>query len=118
MSAPAAAAGGTPGPNLFPDPADALKSYDFTLVGETGERNGLRGDGYFGLDMGLGKTWKLPFDGHTLQFRWETFNVTNTVRFSVNSLTLDLGAGRGNFGKYSAALTNPRVMQFALRYEF
>jgi len=117
-NAPAAAAGGTPGPNIFSDPATALKSYDNTLVGETGERNGLRGDGFFGIDMGLGKTWKLPFEGHKLQFRWETFNLTNTVRFDVNSLTLDMGSGRANFGKYSETLTNPRVMQFALRYEF
>jgi hypothetical protein len=117
-NAPAAAAGGSPGPNIFPDPAAALKSYDNTLVGETGERNGLRGDGFFGIDMGLGKTWKLPIEGHKLQFRWETFNLTNTVRFDVNSLTLDMGSGRANFGKYSETLTNPRVMQFALRYEF
>ena len=117
-NAPAAATGGTPGPNIFSDPASALKSYDNTLVGESGERNGLRGDGFFGIDIGLGKTWKLPVEGHALQFRWETFNLTNSIRFDVNSLTLDLGSGRGNFGKYSAALTNPRVMQFALRYEF
>jgi hypothetical protein len=29
-----------------------------------------------------------------------------------------LGSGRDNFGKYSAALTQARVMQFVLRYEF
>ena len=117
-NAPPAAAGGTKGPNIFPDPATALKSYGNTLVGESGERNGVRGDGFFGIDFGLGKTFKMPFEGHKLQFRWETFNLTNTVRFDVSSLTLDLGAGRPNFGKYSETLTNPRVMQFALRYEF
>ncbi len=117
-NAPAAAAGGTRGPNLFPDPANAIRSYDYTLVGESGERNGVRGDGFFGIDIGLGKTWKMPVEGHTLQFRWETFNLTNSVRFDVNSTTLDLGSGRTNFGKYSTTLTQPRIMQFALRYEF
>jgi hypothetical protein len=117
-NAPAAGAGGKPGPNLFPDPATAIKSYSNTLVGESGERNGLRGDGFFGIDFGLNKSWKLPMEGHRLQFRWEVFNATNTVRFDVNSLTLDLGSGRSNFGKYSSTLTQPRVMQFALRYEF
>jgi hypothetical protein len=117
-NAPAASSGGKPGPNLFPDPAAALKSYSNTYPGQTGERNGIRGDGYFTLDFNLGKTWKLPFEGHTLQFRWEVFNSTNTVRFDPQSTTLDLGSGRANFGKYSTALTNPRVMQFALRYEF
>ncbi len=117
-NAPAAASGGKPGPNLFPDPATALKSYANTVPGQTGERNGIRGDGYFTLDFNLGKTWKLPIEGHTFQFRWEVFNATNSVRFDVNSTTLDLGSGRANFGKYSSTLTNPRVMQFALRYEF
>lgn len=113
-----AAAGGTAGPNLFSDPATAIKSYDFTLVGESGERNGLRGDGFFGIDFNLSKTWKMPVEGHKLQFRWEVFNATNSVRFDVNSTTLDLGSGRANFGKYSAPLTSSRVMQFALRYDF
>jgi hypothetical protein len=117
-NAPAAAAGGTPGPNLFPDPATALKSYSFTRPGETGERNGVRGDGLFTIDFNLLKTWKLPFEGHTVQFRWEVFNATNSVRFDPLSTTLDLGSGRANFGKYSTTLTQSRVMQFALRYEF
>ena len=117
-NAPAAGAGGKPGPNLFPDPATALKSYANTVPGQTGERNGLRGDGYFTVDFNLGKTWKLPIEGHSFQFRWEVFNVTNTVRFDPRSTTLDLGSGTANFGKYSTTLTNPRVMQFVLRYEF
>lgn len=117
-NAPAAAAGGTPGPNLFPDPATAIKSYSNTRPGQTGERNGIRGDGFFTIDFNLGKTWKLPFEGHTVQFRWEVFNATNSVRFDPQAVTLDLGSGRANFGKYNATLTQARVMQFALRYEF
>jgi hypothetical protein len=30
---------------------------------------------------------------------------------------LGLGSG-GSFGNYGGLLTNPRIMQFALRYEF
>lgn len=116
-NAPAVAGAG--GPNLFADPRVAIKAYDYTLPGEIGQRNGLRGDGYFGIDAGLSKRFVLPYaDGkHSLQFRWETFNVTNSVRFDVNSLSLDLG-NTGTFGKYGDTLTSSRVMQFGLRYEF
>lgn len=105
-------------PNLFADPAVAIKSYANTAPGGVGERNDLRGDGYFSLDFGLSKSWDLPYgEGHRLQFRWEVFNATNSVRFDVFSLSLDLG-NVGTFGKYNGTLTNPRVMQFGLRYEF
>ena len=114
-NAPAVA--GRPGPNLFADPKPALDAYSYTLPGETGQRNGIRGDGFFTVDLGVGKRFTLPMEGHSLQFRWETFNLSNTVRFDVNSLTLDLG-NTGSFGKYSGVLTSPRVMQFGLRYEF
>jgi carboxypeptidase family protein len=108
---------GKPGPNLFANPATAIKAYKNTVVGDTGVRNDLRGDGYYSMDSGLGKSWKLPWENHRITFRWETFNVTNSVRFDVNSLTLDLG-NAANFGKYSSSLTTPRVMQFILNYQF
>ena len=38
----------------------------------------LRGDSYISLDVGLQKSFKLPWEGHELQLRWEVFNVTNT----------------------------------------
>jgi len=114
-NAPAVA--GRPGPNLFSDPKLALAAYDYTLPGESGQRTGIRGDGFFTVDLGVSKRFRLPLEGHSLQFRWESFNLSNTVRFDVNSLTLDLG-NTGSFGKYSGVLTQPRVMQFGLRYEF
>jgi len=115
-NAPAVA--GAAGPNVFANPSAALDAYDFTLPGETGQRNGIRGDGGFNINLGVYKRFTMPYsEGHSLQFRWETFNLTNSVRFDVNSLTLDLG-NTGSFGKYSATLNRPREMQFALRYEF
>jgi hypothetical protein len=56
-------------------------------------------------------------EGHSLQFRWEVFNVLNLTRFDVQSLNLSI-TNASNFGQYSGLLTNPRTMQFALRYEF
>ena len=57
----AASVGGGSGPNLFPDPAAALLSFANTLPGQSGQRNILRGDGYFGIDIGLGKRFVMPW---------------------------------------------------------
>ncbi len=114
----APAVSGTGGPNLFSDPKAGLASFDFTMPGGVGNRNVLRGPGYFSIDTGLGKRFKMPFnEKHSLQFRWETFNLTNSVRFEVYGMNINLG-NPGVFGKYSDTLTSPRVMQFGARYEF
>ncbi len=104
--------------NVFADPSSAIQDFRYTYPGESGVRNNLRGDGVFGWDMGLGKRWKMPYlEGHSLQFRWEVFNVPNTVRFDVQSIAPSLDNAT-SFGKYTRLLSNPRIMQFALRYEF
>ena len=98
--------------------ATALNSFGPDLPGDVGNRNSLRGDGFAGLDLGLSKRWKMPFaEGHSVQFRWEVFNALNLTRFDVQSLSLSI-TNSSNFGNYNGLLTNPRVMQFALRYEF
>ncbi len=55
--------------------------------------------------------------GPAVQFRWEVFNVPNLTRFNVQSVTTGIDSGP-SFGNYTGLLTNPRVMQFALRYDF
>jgi Carboxypeptidase regulatory-like domain len=111
-------------PNLFANGSAAAACFVYAYPGESGLRNILRGPGYFGIDMGLSKTWKMPWsEGQSLQFRWEVFNITNSVRFDVQSASAYTGGGLANgnstnFGNYSGTLTNPRIMQFALRYEF
>lgn len=83
--------------------------------GEAGQRNNFRGDGYFDIDTGLNKSWKIREFG-TLNFAWEVYNVTNTVRFDPSSI--GSGLTGGNLGVASAMLTTPRRMQFSLRYSF
>lgn len=111
--------------NLFPDPSVAQNFFQPALPGQVGVRNFVRGDGYFGVDLGLSKRWKMPWsEKQSLALRWEVFNVTNSARFDFN----DQNAGSAsesnnsiavpNFGNYTHLMTNPRVMQFALRYEF
>jgi hypothetical protein len=108
--------------NIFANGPNARSSFAPAYAGQSGQRNVIRGDGFFGIDLGLAKRWTMPWsEKQTLQFRWEVFNVTNSVRFDVQSSLLSsaltLGSG-SSFGNYSGLLTNPRIMQFALRYEF
>lgn len=105
-------------PNIFKDPSQAINAMRYPYPGETGQRNVFRGPGYFGIDTSLGKIWQ-PREGQKLQFRWEVFNVTNSVRFdaALSAQYFDLTTST-NFGKYGSTLTKPRVMQFSLRYEF
>ena len=106
--------------NIFPNPqgATGIGAFVPTLPGDSGARNPIRGDGFAGLDAGLDKRWIMPWkESESLQFRWEVFNVLNLTRFDVQSITTNIDQG-GAFGNYSGLLTNPRVMQFALRFEF
>ena len=103
---------------MFPDPNAAFAAFELTWPGESGTRNPIRGDGFFTVDAGLGKRFVMPYnEKHSIQFRAEAFNVTNTVRFDVNQSSLTLGS-QGSFGKYNGTLNSPRVMQFGARYEF
>lgn len=83
--------------------------------GEAGQRNAFRGDGYYDVDAGLDKTWKIREYGN-LKFAWETYNVFNTVRF--DPAFIGAGLTQGNLGIASSLLTVPRRMQFALRFDF
>jgi hypothetical protein len=111
--------------NLFPDPATAESSFNPALPGQVGVRNFVRGDGFFGIDLGLSKRWAMPFnEKQIVALRWEVFNVTNSTRFDFNDQNSSSASESNNsiavpnFGNYTHLMTNPRVMQFALRYEF
>jgi hypothetical protein len=104
--------------NMFKNGVDAINSFRYGFPGESGSRNTFRAQGYAGLDMSLTKRWAMPYaEGHHVQFRWEVFNVANLHRFDAqqNRPEMDIGA---TFGNYTGLLTSPRIMQFALRYEF
>jgi hypothetical protein len=115
------------GPNLFTnplsivvqpgEPAGQYGDFIETFAGQSGLRNNLRGPGFFNIDTGMYKVFKMPYkEGHTLQFRWESFNLTNTVVLSSPSSLTDTSSS--NFGKISSTRTQPRQMQFALRYQW
>ncbi len=111
--------------NLFPDHNAAEKLFLPALPGQVGARNFVRGDGYFGIDLALSKRWKMPYnEKHDVALRWEVFNVTNSTRFDFNDQNGNSPSESNNsinvpnFGNYTHLMTNPRVMQFGLRYEF
>ena len=110
--------GGGSGPNVFSDPQSALSSFQQVVVGGIGERNNLRGHGIFSIDVAIGKRFQIPVEGHSLQFRAEAFNVTNSVRFNADPWETLSFTFPGSFGNYSRLMIPPRVLQFGLRYEF
>jgi hypothetical protein len=109
-------------PSPFQDPAAVLKMIRFANPGEVGFRNMLRGDGYIGADIGVGKSFAMPYAQHRLRFRWEVFNLTNTARFNTAAVTMTPDQST-TFGRYDGTLATcdgraGRCMQGSLRYEF
>lgn len=117
-------ANGNPGvPNLFADPAAAYQSFRVAAPGETGDRNVLRYPSYIVLDMGLAKSFAMPWsENHKLQLRVDAFNITNTQRFTDVDTIFGLDPFRDTpsptFGNFGAIQGSPRVLQFAIRYDF
>jgi Carboxypeptidase regulatory-like domain len=103
-------------PNLWANPAAELAAFQETMAGQSGTRNSSRLTGIFDIDSGLYKNFKMPYsEKHVLQFRWETYNLTNSVQFSSVSVSL---TSSSTFGLLSGQRVDPRQMQFAMRYTF
>ena len=111
-------------PNLFSDPTAAYQSFRSPAPGETGARNILRGMHFFQLDTGISKSWGMPWsEKQKLSIRWETFNVTNTQFLTgnadvTNGLDPQFGSPSPTFYNFTGIQGTPRIMQFALRYDF
>jgi hypothetical protein len=111
-------------PNLFPDPVYAHQSLRTTWAGESGDRNVMRRQGYVAVDLGVRKSFAMPNEGHSVTFMWDVFNVTNTQRLGGNYAVYWVGPDpfltepEPNWYNITNIQGSPRVMQFALRYEF
>jgi hypothetical protein len=77
-------------------------------------RNTLRGDGIANLDFGIFKNTRIV-EGHTLQFRAEFFNATNTRNFGTPTTTVNSGLGFLN--QWATDGGNRRIVM-GLRYTF
>ncbi|MGA8505751.1 MAG: carboxypeptidase-like regulatory domain-containing protein [Candidatus Sulfotelmatobacter sp.] len=123
-----AQAGGGTGPNVFQDPGitdptnpnAAINLFRPAYPGEGGMRNGLRGPGTFDIDTTVTKSWAIR-ESQLVKFSWSMYNVTNSARFDVGTMQLngnDQLSASSSFGNFSSTLSNPRVMEFMLRYVF
>jgi hypothetical protein len=111
--------GGSANVSAFATKEDGIAANDAyrqSFPGEYGLRNNIRTWGSWNIDSVLAKTFKMPYkEGHTIQIRWETFNMTNSVifgnpSFSMTSVTTN--------GRINSQRNSPRVMQFGIRYDF
>jgi hypothetical protein len=102
------------------------QSFRNAYPGETGPRNYLRYPGYIDLDLGLSKSWKMPWnEGHQLQVRWDVFNVTNTQKLTgiadfavAQDPGLNQQSAPPDWSNFTQIQGQPRVMQIGARYSF
>jgi len=76
-------------------------------------RNLIVGPGRTNLDVTVARVFPMPWEGHALQFRFESFNFTNTPNFGPPAA----GVGTPTAGRINNA-EDPRRIQFALKYSF
>ena len=123
----------TQGGKLFGDCLlQAYTSWRGAFPGETGDRNQIRLPGYVNLDMGLSKSFDMPWsEKQRLQLRFEVFNVTNTQRMgnidsSRSGFGLQLDPDKitsvddipTNWSNFISIQGQPRVMQIGARFTF
>jgi hypothetical protein len=107
---------GQPLQQLFANPAAAFAAFAHSLPGESGARNPIRGDGYFGIDVGIGKSFAVT-ERTNLKIGMEVFNVTNSVRFDPKTISASLD-NPNTFGIANGTLTDYRRAQLYGRVEF
>jgi hypothetical protein len=116
--------GGATPANLFSDPKAAYNSFRSPNPGETGARNILRYPGFVALDTGVYKSFSLPWsETQKITIKWDTFNLTNTQHLTgnadnTNGLDPQFGSPSASFYNFTAIQGTPRIMQFALRFDF
>ncbi|HZT37815.1 MAG TPA: carboxypeptidase regulatory-like domain-containing protein [Bryobacteraceae bacterium] len=107
------------GPGTLPNPtAQAwFNKNDFSVPANYAYGNSgadiLREQRFIDLDLSVFKQFRVT-EASRLQFRAEFFNLTNTVSFSAPGTNIDTASG----GVVTSAISTPRQVQFALRYDF
>lgn len=99
---------------FFGDVDNALAQFRNPFGGETGNRNNLRTGSFWNLDLGISKSFSLPWEGHRLQIRADAFNALNHNVFG----TPNANFNSSSFGQITTSASSPREFQFAIRYDF
>ncbi len=76
-------------------------------------RNQIYAPGRTNLDVSVARDFRMPWEGHQVQFRFESFNFTNTANFGPPNTSVGAPAA----GTITQA-DDPRRIQFALKYVF
>ena len=84
----------------------------------------VRGPGQHNIDLAVERIIPIT-ESKSLRLRTEFFNLTNTPQFANPSNSLDMIEGPSgpanlnpSFGTITSTATNPRIVQFALKYRF
>lgn len=77
-------------------------------------RNSLRGPGFASLDMAIHRRFGLGRENTNLELRWEVFNVLNRANFGLPNRNIS----SSSFGTITTLQGDPRIMQFAVRFNF
>ena len=77
-------------------------------------RNTIIGPAGFVLDSTLQKDFRMPKEGHEVQFRWEAYNLLNHPVWGFPNTSLS----SPSFGRITSTAGSMRQMQFALKYVF
>jgi hypothetical protein len=99
-----------------PPAGGGTPSFRLAMPGESGQRNNFRGQGYFGSDAGVNKTFALT-ERYALRLSAYAFNWTNSVRFDPAFVNANL-QNTAVFGQYSNTLGPERRLEFAARFSF
>ncbi len=76
-------------------------------------RNLIIGPGRQNVDLMVSRLFRMPWEGHALQFRFESFNFLNHANFGAPAA----GVGTPTVGRITTA-EDPRRIQFGLKYSF
>ncbi len=99
---------------------DAFAPAPDTRLGSTGSGT-VRGPGLYTWDLSLRKMFNLPYEGWTLRFQADMFNVFNRANFRFDSTTAlvvsNTNITDGNYGRVTSA-GPPRNIQFGLKFTF
>jgi hypothetical protein len=77
----------------------------------------LRQNGAKNFDFAIFKKTTI-FESAAIEFRTEFFNLFNHPQFGPPNGTCCLAPPNGNFGQVTNTINNPRLIQFALKFEF
>jgi hypothetical protein len=99
-------------PSRWYDPASFVKAPAGTF-GNVG-RNTLITPHFRGLDFAIHKNFRMPWEGHSLQFRAEAFNVLNHPSWGAPGGNIT----SANFGVINSTGIPMRQLQMGLKYSF